>query len=62
MGPLPFKDLPAALNVAAETALTVTEYGEHVINLGVQVENDPELTDETNLYVVKQPASQIGAS
>jgi hypothetical protein len=59
--PLVYPDLPAALNVAAEAAFTVTEYGKHVIKLVVQIGEDSELEAEMDFYAAKPPAAQIAA-
>ena len=56
---LPWPDLPPSMNLASESVFTVTEYGQHRIQVTVQFDEHPELTAESDFWVMAPPSQEV---
>lgn len=52
IAPTLYPELPSGLNIAAEIAFTVSEYGKHVLRMVAEPDGEPEITSEIEFYVV----------
>jgi len=50
-----FPELPTGVNISAEAAFTIKEYGRHVINVSVEPSGHSEMNVELEFYVMKPP-------
>lgn len=56
-----FPELPTGVNISAEAAFIIKEYGRHVVNASVEPSGHSEMNVELEFYVMKPPGESVAA-
>lgn len=56
-----FPEVPTGVNISAEAAFTIKEYGRHIVNVGVEPSGHSEMNVELEFYVMKPPSESVAA-